>query len=72
MRNYLLTILALLTMAFSVNAQVVYEDFEGTLLNWNPFGDGVFNGAVENPATEGINSSAMVGSYTKSSEHSYS
>lgn len=72
MRNYLLTILACFTMAFSMNAQVVYEDFEGTLLNWNPFGDGVFNGAVENPSTDGINASAMAGSYTKSSEHSYS
>lgn len=72
MRNYLLTMLALIAMTFTVNAQVVYEDFEGTLLNWNPFGDGVFNGAVENPDVTGINTSAMAGSYTKSTEHSYS
>ena len=72
MRNYLLTMLAMLTLAFSVNAQVVYEDFEGTPLTWNPFGDGVFNGVVDNPDVAGINSSAKCGSYTKSGEHSYS
>jgi hypothetical protein len=72
MRNYLLTFLAVLTMAFSINAQVVYEDFEGTPLEWNPFGDGVYNGAVDNPDVTGLNASAKCGSYTKSTEHSYS
>jgi hypothetical protein len=72
MRNYLLTILALLTMAISLNAQIVYEDFEVDPLTWNPFGDGVFNGVVDNPDVTGINTSAKCGSYTKSTEHEYS
>lgn len=72
MKNYLLTFLLLFIGLATVNSQVVYEDFEGTLLNWNPFGDGVFNGAVDNPDVAGINASAKCGSYTKSNEHAYS
>ncbi len=72
MKNYLLTFLLLFLGLATVNSQVVYEDFEGTLLNWNPFGDGVFNGAVDNPDVSGLNTSAKCGSYTKSDMHAYS
>ena len=72
MKKILLTLpLLLLGMTFSYG-QVVYEDFEGTLLNWNPFGDGVFNGAVDNPDMTGVNTSALCGSYTKSDATPYS
>ena len=62
----------LLTFTITLQAQVVYEDFEGTPLEWNPFGDGVYNGAVDNPDPNFINPSAKVGSYTKSELHSFS
>lgn len=65
-------------MAFSLSAigQTVYEDFEdGLSLDWQPFGDGVFNGIVPNPPDQdplGINPSDNVGSYTKSDAHAFS
>ncbi|MGB3799824.1 MAG: hypothetical protein WA952_08395 [Lewinella sp.] len=52
----------------------VLSDFEGDddMVTWEAL-DGTYNGVVENPEdTTGINSSASVGSYTKSGEHSFS
>ncbi|MCB0664740.1 MAG: T9SS type A sorting domain-containing protein [Saprospiraceae bacterium] len=50
----------------------VLEDFEdGPRLNWEAR-NGTFTGVVENPATDGINPSLNVGSYTKSDSHSFS
>ncbi len=76
MKKYLLSLLVLLLGTGLSFGQVVYENFEGgPQLEWNPFGDGTFNGAVANPADQdplGINNSAQVGSYTKSGAHAYS
>lgn len=76
MKKYLLTTLSLIAFLSLSFGQVTYEDFEsGLTLNWQPFGDGVFNGVVENPADQdplGINPSTMVGSYTKSDMHPFS
>lgn len=76
MKQYLLTLLALAAFSLLSYGQVIYEDFEGgPQLNWQPFGDGVFNGAVPNPPDQdplGINPSAECGSYTKSNEHAFS
>ena len=63
MKNLLL-LLAFLCCSLSwAGAQVIYEDFESTPLNWNGF-NGSYDGAVANPDMSGINTSAMVGSYT--------
>lgn len=72
MKKFLLTLalpVVFISMAFS---QIVYEDFEGTPLEWNPFGDGVYNGVIDNPDPNFINDSDKVGSYTKSDMHAYS
>ncbi len=75
-KRLLLTLIGLLIMTAMVSAQVVYEDFEGgPKLNWNPFGDGTFNGAVANPPNSdplGINPSAQCGSYTKAGDREFS
>lgn len=51
--------------SFGLNAQVVYEDFEGGMadLAWNGL-NGTYNGAVANPDPTGVNTSVGVGSYT--------
>ena len=76
MKQLLLTLLALMAFSFLAHGQIIYEDFEGgPALNWQPFGDGVFNGVVPNPPDQdplGINPSAECGSYTKSGEHAFS
>ncbi len=80
MKRLLLTLVGLLAITAMVSAQIVYEDFEGgPKLNWNPFGDGTFNGAVENPAIAipeadplGINPGGEVGSYTKEAGRAFS
>ncbi|HFA48155.1 MAG TPA: hypothetical protein ENJ95_03965, partial [Bacteroidetes bacterium] len=72
MKKFLLT-LALPVVFFSLAfSQVVYEDFEATPLEWNPFGDGIFNGVIDNPDPNAVNGSAKVGSYTKSDMHAFS
>ncbi len=51
---------------------LILEDFEdGPRLDWDAR-NGLFNGVVENPDTNGINSSINVGSYTKSGMHRFS
>lgn len=72
MKRLILTLLLpafIFSVAFS---QTTYEDFEGTPLDWNPFGDGVYNGVIDNPDPTIVNMSAKVGSYTKSDMHAYS
>lgn len=57
---------------FSLQAQVVLEDFEGGAdLPWNAL-DGTYDGVVENPAQDGLNTSVDVGSYTKSGMSAFS
>jgi hypothetical protein len=49
-----------------------YETFEsGNELPWTAF-DGTFEGPVDNPAPNSVNSSAKCGKYTKSNAHAYS
>ncbi len=70
-----LFLFALLVMLgyFGMNAQIVYEDFEGGTsdLAWQQF-DGTYNGVIPNPAPDAVNSSGFVGSYTKAAGFSYS
>jgi len=65
-----------LLLALGGFAQITYDDAEGITLPWaEAFGDGVYNGRVDNPVDQdplGINASATVNSYTKSDMHSYS
>jgi hypothetical protein len=73
MLKKLFTPILLLFLTATLSAQVVYEDFEGggPGITWNAF-DGTYNGVVDNPAVAGINTSANVGSYTKSGAHAFS
>lgn len=63
-RFFLLSLLAM-SGWFGLNAQVIYEDFEGGTpdLTWTGL-NGVYNGAVANPDKSGANTSDWVGSYT--------
>ncbi len=72
MKKILLTLLLPVVMLSVVFSQTTYEDFEGTPLTWNPFGDGIYNGAIDNPDPNAINMSTKVGSYTKSGMHAFS
>ncbi|HHM21291.1 MAG TPA: T9SS type A sorting domain-containing protein [Bacteroidetes bacterium] len=72
MKKFLLTLVWPLLFFSTAFSQIVYEDFEGTPLEWNPFGDGVFNGVIDNPDPNFVNNSAKAGSYTKSDMHAYS
>jgi len=71
LKNLLIPILLFLVTC-SLAAQATLEDFEGgSSIVWT-VGDGTYNGIVDNPAAAGINTSANVGSYTKSDQHAYS
>ncbi len=72
MQKLLLAFAFFLAITAAASAQVVYEDFEGTPLEWNPFGDGTYNGAIDNPDPDQYNMSAKVGSYTKSNMTGFS
>ncbi len=65
MKNASLILLALLFSLSWIQAQVIYEDFEGgsSKLAWNGI-NGTYNGVVPNPDPTGANTSASVGSYT--------
>ena len=63
MKNHLLLLIAMCFTLSWATAQVTYENFEGTPLPWNGI-NGTYDGAVANPDQLGINTSAMVGSYT--------
>ncbi|MEM6396349.1 MAG: T9SS type A sorting domain-containing protein [Bacteroidota bacterium] len=70
-RALLLIIFGVLGFA-GLNAQVTLEDFEaGASLNWEAV-DGTYDGVVENPEVEGLNTSMNCGSYTKSGTNSFS
>ncbi|MEL6140893.1 MAG: hypothetical protein AAFU67_04680, partial [Bacteroidota bacterium] len=72
-RGIQFTFLLLVLLASSLTAQVVLEDFEGGTadLPWEAL-NGTYDGVVDNPDTDGLNSSASAGSYTKSGEHAFS
>lgn len=76
MKRRVLFSLAFSLIAIGAFAQLVYDNAEGTELPWaEAFGDGTYNGRVDNPDGQdplGINGSALVNSYTKSGEHAYS
>ncbi len=65
MKHFFLMLLLLVLGFTGLQAQVVYEDFEGGTadLGWNGL-NGTYNGAVANPDPTGANTSAWVGSYT--------
>jgi hypothetical protein len=65
MKRFLFATLLATLGAFALQAQVIYEDFEGGVpdLAWNGL-NGVYNGAIANPDPTGANTSAWVGSYT--------
>ena len=65
MKNSLLILLILCFSASWAQAQTTYEDFEGGTADipWVAI-NGTYNGAVANPYSTGINTSAFVGSYT--------
>lgn len=73
MKFKLFTLLMLLFGWMGVNAQVVYEDFEGgsSDLAWQAV-DGVYNGVIANPGPDAVNGSGFVGSYTKAAGSGYS
>jgi hypothetical protein len=76
MYKRLLFIFCAFFLTLSGYTQITYDDAEGTTLPWaEEFGDGVYNGRVDNPVDQdplGINGSPTVNSYTKSNEHGYS
>ncbi len=63
MKNVLLFLITMFCGLSMAQAQVVYEDFEGTPLPWNGI-NGTYDGVVANPDPTGANTSAFVGSYT--------
>ena len=67
MKKIFLLLLLLFSGWIGLNAQVIYEDFEGGTpdLAWNGL-NGTYNGAVANPDKSGANTSDWVGSYTNS------
>lgn len=70
MKKYYLLIVLMIS-AYFVQGQITYEDFEDDgKLTWTPLA-GTFE-IVANPATDGINSSATVGAYTKAEGNSFS
>ncbi|MBU6343595.1 MAG: hypothetical protein KGS48_19010, partial [Bacteroidetes bacterium] len=73
MKKSILLLLFVLAGFFGLNAQVVYEDFEGGAsdLAWSA-ADGVYNGVIANPGPDAVNGSAFVGSYTKGAGFGYS
>jgi hypothetical protein len=73
MKKIFLALLLLTTGFFGLNAQVVYEDFEGGTsdLPWAA-ADGVYNGVIANPGPDAVNGSGFVGSYTKGAGFGYS
>jgi hypothetical protein len=65
MKNALLTFLFLCCSLSWMQAQVIYEDFEGGTADIPWVGiNGTYNGVVANPDKTGVNTSDFVGSYT--------
>ncbi len=73
MKRILLTACFVLTCLALLQAQAVYENFEGGVSSLPWIGaDGTYNGVIPNPAPDAVNSSESVGSYTKGAGFSYS
>ncbi len=76
MNKHLLSILICAFLTTCLVGQIIYDDAEVNTLPWaEAFGDGVYNGRVDNPEEQdplGINPSSHVNSYTKSGEHAFS
>ncbi|MEO6130688.1 MAG: T9SS type A sorting domain-containing protein [Saprospiraceae bacterium] len=71
MKNVILLFLSLFTFQF-IQAQYVYEDFEGGTSDLAWIGlNGVYNGVVPNPSPDAVNGSQFVGSYTNSADFDY-
>lgn len=70
---HLLLTMFLISCISLIQGQTIYETFEGDSanLNWQAL-NGIYDGVVDNIDTAGVNSSAKVGSYTKSGEHAFS
>ncbi len=73
MKFKLFTLLLMCCCLSTLKAQIVYEDFEGagSDLPWSA-ADGTYNGVINNPGSDLVNSSAKVGSYTKAQGFGYS
>ena len=73
MKKFLLASLLLTLGVFGLNAQILYEDFEGGTsdLAWAA-ADGTYNGVLGNPGPDAVNPSSFVGSYTKGAGFGYS
>ena len=65
-------LLFFLTTYTWTHAQILYEDFEGGVadVSWVAL-NGTYNGVVANPAPDGVNGSAFVGSYTNNEAFDY-
>ncbi|MEM8583314.1 MAG: T9SS type A sorting domain-containing protein [Bacteroidota bacterium] len=72
MKRVLLLIMFGILGITGLHAQLTLEDFEdGASLTWEAL-NGTYDGVVENPDIEGLNTSANCGSYTKSGTNSFS
>ncbi|HZV70024.1 MAG TPA: T9SS type A sorting domain-containing protein [Saprospiraceae bacterium] len=71
MKNVFLLFFSLFTFQL-LQAQVVYEDFEGGTADvaWTGL-NGIYNGVVANPAPDAVNNSGFVGSYTNANGFAY-
>ncbi len=72
MKHVFLLFFSLFTFQL-LQAQVVYEDFEGGTadLAWTGL-NGIYDGVVANPSPDAVNGSAFVGSYTNVTGFAYS
>lgn len=73
MKNVILLFLLSVSLSWVHAQAVVYEDFEGGVadISWEGL-NGTYNGVVSNPAPDGVNSSADVGSYTNNPDVDFS
>jgi len=70
MKNVILLFFTILSFQY-LQAQTVYEDFEGVSdVTWTGL-NGTYNGVIANPAPDGVNSSDFVGSYTNNPDADY-
>ncbi len=71
MKNLLLLCLFFFAL-HTLPAQIVYEDFDGGVADVAWIGlNGTYNGAIANPAPDGVNSSDFVGSYTNNADFDF-
>ena len=73
MKQIFLLFLFFLSLHIVQAQTIVYEDFEGGVTDIAWIGlNGTFNGAVNNPAADAVNSSEFVGSYTNNPDVDFS